>query len=167
MSVIIFIRRLMSFVSYQMSDVRRLIWNQTFDNSYMTADVLCQMSDITRLLSYNWYQMSYVWYQTFDVWCHIWCQTFDVWWQTSYVICLMSNVRCLMFVWCHQISDDRRLMSYVWYQTSDGRRLILDVRCKMTDVVCLKSNVWCQISDVRHRISFLYKSFELHKNWNF
>ena len=123
------------------------------------SDVCCLMSD--------------VWHQTSGIRCHmsdIRCLMSDV---TSDVRRLMSDDRrlmsyawCLMFVWCHQMSDDRRLMSYVWYQSSDGRRLILDVRCKMTDVVCLKSDVWCQISDVRHPMSFLYKSFERHKNWN-
>ena len=101
----------------------------------------CQTSDIRRLMSDVWYQMSYVWYQTFDVRCHVWCQTFDVWWQTSYVI-------CLMFVWCHQMSDDRRLMSYVWYQTSDGRRLLL-----MYDVRWLMLFVWSQMSGVRYLMS--------------
>ena len=73
--------------------------------------------------------MSDVWHQTSDVICLI----PDVWCQTSYVICLMSNVRCLMFVWCHQMSDDRRLMSClisdIWWQTSGVRYLMSDIRC--------------------------------------
>ena len=71
------IRRLITVIWCQTSKVRHLIWdvcchnfyqtsdvrrNQTSDNSYMTADVLCQMSNITRLLSYNCYQTSDVWF---------------------------------------------------------------------------------------------------------
>ena len=67
---------------------------QTFDNSYMKADVCYYTSDIRRLLTYNCYQMS-------DVIC--------------YIIVMLSDVWCQ---WC-LLSDIRRLMSDVWYQTSD------------------------------------------------
>ena len=95
------VRCLISDICYHITVIRHLmlyvmLYNcyQTFDNSYMKADVCYYTSDIRRLLTYNCYQMS-------DVIC--------------YIIVMLSDVWCQ---WC-LLSDIRRLMSDVWYQTSD------------------------------------------------
>ena len=138
MSVIIFIRRLMSedFMVCYVTVIRRLmsnirclitvIWCQTPDNSYMTRS----------LLSYNCYQTS-------DVICYV----------IKLLSVLMSNIRRLITV----VYDSRGLLSYICYHTSDVwfymlfyiiviRRLITVIRCQMFDNSYITADVWCQTS---------------------
>ena len=112
-----------SEVWYHTSDMICLIsdnkhhWHQTSDNSYMTADLWCQTSDI-RHLSNNCKHTS-------DVWCYKLCYitfirrlSLDVWHHITVISCLMS------FVWyqtSYVISEIRRLITVVWCWMSKGR----------------------------------------------
>ena len=119
---------------YQTSDVRR---NQTSDNSYMTADVLCQMSNITRLLSYNCYQTSDVW---FDMLCYI-----------TVIRRLITYIpvirRVITVIWC-QTSDNSYMSADIWDQTNNIRRLITVIWQHTSDIRCLLSYNCYQTSDV-------------------
>ena len=97
---------------------------QTSDNSYMTAHVCCQMSDIRHLITVTvWCQMSnircllsYNSYQTSDLWFYMLC-------YITVIRCLMSNIRPL-----------------IWHQMSDNSYMTAEVCCHLTVITRLMSD---------------------------
>ena len=105
------IRRLMSYVWYQTSDVSYpisdirclmsmmfVVWCQTSHVrcliSNVRYDIRCLMfyyitSDFRHPTSYNCYQTSDVWYQTSDMTSNVWYQTNDI---RHLILVMMSNV---------------------------------------------------------------------------
>ena len=117
------IRRLMSdfllcyitVIRHLMSNIRRvitIIWCQTSDNSYMSADVWYQTNNIRSLITVIKQHTSDVKRLTRVIWQH----TFDD---------KPSDIRCLM-------SDITRL---IWHQTSDNSYMTADVWCQMSAVI--------------------------------
>ena len=159
------VRCLISDICYHITVIRHLmlyvmLYNcyQTFDNSYMKADVCYYTSDIRRLLTYNCYQMSYVICYSYVIRC-LMSMMFVVWYQTSHVRCLISDlwydIRYLITLIWQQLSEVSLmlyLMLYNCYQPSDVRRLIwwtsYDIRRLITVTSQQTSDVWYQTSAV-------------------
>ena len=124
----------MSFVSYQTSDVRHLIWNQTSDNM-------------------TWQQTSYVRCLISHVCCHI---TVTRSLMSDFVLCyitvirrLMSNIRrVITVIWC-QTPNNSYMSGVVWYQTNNMRRLITVIWQHTSDVKRLTRVIWQHTSDVK------------------
>ena len=150
-----------------MSDVRLLIldvWFQRSDIRRLMSYVTRPLYDVRHLISDIWCLMLDIW--CFILMWDVWCLMSDVWRFLSDVRRLMSEVwrqttnRSLTR---NQTTNIRRLTSDVWHQTTNIGHLISDFWYETSDIreqtCCLISDAWCLMMILRLWVmnnTFLY-----------